>query len=641
MRRTWLGVLVPAALALTLGCQGNTVGPDGRAVVRIDLSGLTRSTLAGRQVGGLTPAAVVQLTVVTGSEVRGPTSIVLDRGQLEAELEVKLPDGPANFVADVISNTGAPLYRGTEEAEIRGAGTRVDIIVRPIAPILAVRPDEIDLGVGERTFTVKNAGVAVLDWSVAAVTPQTLPECDGDCLFFIEDSGQLGPGLEQVVTVLSAPTTATFSVRLTSQTGFVDLAVTGTTAQQASLSIAGLRSAVTGRPINPLALLGDVIVQLDIDPDALAGADLDLLLNGLPFGCESVNTSVAPGLGDGVRASAGVGARARVECLFNTDRTTRACVGGQLSPLFSNGTHVLDASLSFSGGGGLTAQNPQTVNLVNRNFVVLRHLPGSATGDPGNSDGQGTPGANLRRYWGGPRDLDGDGVDDNDLRFAACPVAYDGTVVAGASLAGTTTSGGVSLDLGSGSGRPHSISPPPFIWSVDPGRNARLEDDPFTGTGQRIGSLLSLRDVTGADVTGRFQRAPLDGFWLDFKPPDDRAFSSSDTLQTSGGATAIVHTLKGTLTDTNVINGRIDVFESINPKCGDGDDVLLPVPGRIDRNQVPISNGTGGVTFSEDFRITRPTPFPGVSRWYCFETTGADTLLNKRSVTVFLAVLWL
>lgn len=642
LRRIRRYAMVGAAIAAAGACDSGPVGPEEASLaIRLDLSALQTASIGGRQVTAVTPVEQAVLTVMSGSETRGPFSVALAPGQLEAAFRVKIPKGPTDFRAEVFSNNQTRIYAKDERIEILGDGAPVRIVVDPVDAILAVFPDAIDLNdQGQRQFMVKNAGVRDLMWGVESQTPSSLQECGGPppaaplpCLVFAPSASQLGPGATDAVLVGSRPTTATFGVRITSNVGHVDIGVVGSAAADASVTITGIRT-IAGPPVNPSSVSGDVVVELDVQAGAFGLESIDLLIDGFPIACNQISGSIAPRLSGSAQSRIQM-----VECLLGTDDVSGACVGNQLNPRFFNGSHVLGARITLADATTRTAANTQDLFFTNANHVSVRHLPGSAIGDPANANGQGIIGTNGRQYWGGPADLDGNGFDDNNVRFAACPVAYDGTSVGSIHLAGQSTSGPVSVNLGSGSGNPAPDPSAPFIWSVAPTLNSSLSDDPFSGTGHVIGSFIGVFDVGGANVTSRFTRMPLDLFWMDFAAPAFGGFNPAPPANTSTGATSMTFNIGGVFNDTNVITaGQITVFESTNSTCGDSDDTLLTVAsGRIDQNQISIVNGTSSITFNTSFTVTRPGT---LIRTYCFNVAVKDVLSNGRTAVAASTVDW-
>jgi len=274
-------------------------------------------------------------------------------------------------------------------------------------------------------------------------------------------------------------------------------------AVDATVTIQGLRTIPGNAPVNPTNVSGDINVVLNVEEGDNEVTQIDLLLDGTAIGCTAISTNRVPG--EGVRLSQA--AADEVECFFNTDDVVGECVGDQLDPAFTNGTHTLGAQVTLADGTTRTASNTQEITLVNANFIMLAHIPGITVISKGVN------------YYGGPFDTDGDAADDNVNQIAACPVAYTGTVVDELSLI-ATTGGPQALDLGSGPGVAVTLNPP-FIVTLDPDDNAGVEDDANLGlgTGSVVSTTGAILDEDGLNVTAQFPGVMTAVTFFDYTAP--------------------------------------------------------------------------------------------------------------------------
>ncbi len=281
----------------------------------------------------------------------------------------------------------------------------------------------------------------------------------------------------------------------------------------ATVSILGLALIPGPGSVNPTAVAGDINVSLNVEEGDNTVTAVDLLFNGTPVGCATINTNAVPGQGVSLSTAAGADV---VECFWNTDTFAGVCDGNNLPPQFANGTHTLGAQITLSDGTKRTASNTQQVTLVNTDLLTLVMLPGAQSVVSGGVT-----------YYGGPTDVDGDGTDDNSVDYAVCPVSFAGTTVASLSLVGTSASGN-DVDLGSGPGVADLDSAAPFVWNVDPDDNDRasgnpVEDLPGLTNGHDLDTTGQILDSSGLDVSGQFASASLTDMHHDFTSPDPTA----------------------------------------------------------------------------------------------------------------------
>jgi len=301
----------------------------------------------------------------------------------------------------------------------------------------------------------------------------------------------------------------------------------------ATVSILGLDLVPGPGSVNPTAVAGDINVTLNVEEGDNTVTGVDLLFDGTPVGCTTINTNAVPIQGMSASMVGSGSTSAVIECFWDTDDFAGTCEGNNLSPAFGNGTHTLGARITLEDGTTRTASNTQAVTLVNNDLLTLVMLAG----------GQSVVSGGVR-YYGGPRDLDGDGTDDNPVDLAVCPVSFSGTTVASLGLSGATGST-TDVDLGSGSGAAHLDSSEPFLWTVDPGDNDRVsgnlvEDDVTTNGitgGHDFMTAGTILDAAGLNVTAQFAGATLADIFLDFVSPLPGAGSelTVDGVSTAGG----------------------------------------------------------------------------------------------------------
>jgi len=299
----------------------------------------------------------------------------------------------------------------------------------------------------------------------------------------------------------------------------------------ATVSILGLDMIPGPGSVNPTAVAGDINVSLNVEEGDNTVTAVDLLFNGAPVGCTTINTSTVPGQGVSL-STVGAGS-AVIECFWNTDTFDGTCDGSNLPPQFPNGTHTLGAQITLDDGTTRTASNTQQVTLVNSDLLTLVMLPGAQSLVSGGVT-----------YYGGPRDLDGDGTDDNPVDFAICPVSFNGTTVASLALEGLSNSGPDS-DIGSGSGVAHLDSAEPFVWTVDPADNDRASGNPVEdislggpGGGTDFATTGIILDDGGLNVSTQFAGAAMNDVHLDFTSP---LVMAGAEVTIAGASTMVLH----------------------------------------------------------------------------------------------------
>jgi len=292
---------------------------------------------------------------------------------------------------------------------------------------------------------------------------------------------------------------------------------------EASVTIQGLRTIPGNAPVNPTMVMNDINVVLNVDEGTETVTQVDLLLDGVAIGCQQTAGNVAPGEGVSLSAASDV-----IECFFDSDAVAGACVGDQLAAAIDNGDYTLGARITTSESLTRDASNDQAITIGNSDFIVVAHNQGQAIVSGGVT------------YFGGPEDLDGDGTDDNVNSFAACPVSYNGTVVASMGLQ-ATNGFTAPLDLGSGLGVTDTDTSTPFVWVVDSGDNSVVEDDVNTNgltAGQTVSTAGIILDENALNVTAQFAGTSMGPLFFDFLAPQPNTGGVSEVTLDGGSFAA-------------------------------------------------------------------------------------------------------
>ena len=292
---------------------------------------------------------------------------------------------------------------------------------------------------------------------------------------------------------------------------------------EASVTIQGLRTIPGNAPVNPTMVMNDINVVLNVDEGTETVTQVDLLLDGVAIGCQQTAGNVAPGEGVSLSAASDV-----IECFFDSDAVAGTCVGDQLAAAIDNGDYTLGARITTSESLTRDASNDQAITIGNSDFIVVAHNQGQAIVSGGVT------------YFGGPEDLDGDGTDDNVNSFAACPVSYNGTVVASMGLQ-ATNGFTAPLDLGSGLGVTDTDTSTPFVWVVDSGDNSVVEDDVNTNgltAGQTVSTAGIILDENALNVTAQFAGTSMGPLFFDFLAPQPNTGGVSEVTLDGGSFAA-------------------------------------------------------------------------------------------------------
>lgn len=235
-------VALAAAVATATGCEPATASrAAARGTLVLRLADASGQPLAGsaspalsqqpqRPQQPLVPAASVIAAARLEAAGRAQTLSISVR-QRTARFTVAVPQGEVRFVAQVLGNTGVPLFTGEATTRIDADDFQVTVPLRGVAPVLAVAADTIRLGPNVATpfLRVLNPGSAPLTWAVDSSSP-ALRDCAGRCFAFNTTDVVRLPsvpagGVEVLpfsfVALRVRP--ATTRLRLTSAQGYVDV----------------------------------------------------------------------------------------------------------------------------------------------------------------------------------------------------------------------------------------------------------------------------------------------------------------------------------------------------------------------------------------------------------------------------------
>lgn len=216
-----------AVLALALvGCSEPPAGPAGprTATVAFDAGPLLQSPPEGRPVSVI---ALARLVVTTAGGERTQEA-PLDADATGVAFEVTVPEGPARFEAQVVSNNASLLYTGARDVPVTSDGFEVVLDLEAVAPVLVAAPDSQRtaalLAPAGSPFVLRNRGLDAVTWSVESVEPP-LDGCgEHGCLRILPSRGTVSAGASETLRVSSVSTPAAlYRIRLASAEGTVDL----------------------------------------------------------------------------------------------------------------------------------------------------------------------------------------------------------------------------------------------------------------------------------------------------------------------------------------------------------------------------------------------------------------------------------
>lgn len=204
-----------ALVMLIGGCDGAAIDERAAADLHVDLSALMMSR--PQQEACAHPLDEVVL-MANGREVGRQT--LPENSFVVVFEEVEVEVGEVEFTAEILTNTGAPVFRGSTREEIEGDGFGIELPVEVSAGLLLVCPRSLDTTFNS-TLQLRNAGNQTL--AVEIVPPDA--DCDGEpCLGFDPQEASIAAGsLEPVQVNRAEGDLQTHTVRITSTTGYVDV----------------------------------------------------------------------------------------------------------------------------------------------------------------------------------------------------------------------------------------------------------------------------------------------------------------------------------------------------------------------------------------------------------------------------------
>ena len=182
MGRVFGATVVAAFVMILPGCSLPTDGPK-RAVLNLTVAEQQQQ----RQL--FSPDVTVVQSAEVRVEVDGRTTqterATVGQGQSLIQMEVDLPEAPADFVATILSNNGTRLLEGRTDPITPADGDRVNIRLSRIAPIPGLSPDTVVVamsripggpGVSGRltgfgVVRFANFGISEQSWGFGAVNP--------------------------------------------------------------------------------------------------------------------------------------------------------------------------------------------------------------------------------------------------------------------------------------------------------------------------------------------------------------------------------------------------------------------------------------------------------------------------------------
>ena len=261
MNRFSLLLLAPLTTLPVLGCESATEGSDTRrSEIRLDFGEILRPSTSAQQGIAVSVIDEVTLTVEEEDGSSRTFSETLAPGESEVVFVVQVDAGLVNFSADVLSNNGTLLYTGSAEEEISEDGFEAVITVEPVAPVMVVFPDSIELDPSESgSVDIRNRGIGTLAWQVGDISPantcRIIGTIDvfGPCLDFEIESGTVDSAEAAVLFVFTpADTAEKFNLELTSEQGIVTILVSVVRLQPVKLAfLVQPTSTTTGTIISP------------------------------------------------------------------------------------------------------------------------------------------------------------------------------------------------------------------------------------------------------------------------------------------------------------------------------------------------------------------------------------------------------
>ena len=191
-------VLLVACASAERGGPSRTVSPT---IVLANETRSVSSAPSGPWVSVL-DSIDVRVTAENGDQI--PTGRHLSRYNTTATLQLAFPPGNTTFAAQVLSNTHVSVFSGTMTQLITSDVLSLVLKVTATRPVLLVAPDTAKTNTITTTqFSVYNAGVGSLDWSVAS-TDTAFTRCGAQCTI-TPTSGSVAAGATATMRV-SVPT---------------------------------------------------------------------------------------------------------------------------------------------------------------------------------------------------------------------------------------------------------------------------------------------------------------------------------------------------------------------------------------------------------------------------------------------------
>lgn len=217
--------------------------------------------------------------------VIGSASIPLQRYDSTASTTIELPEGLATFTAEVRSNTGVLLYRGSTTAEVR-EGFNIELPVVADTSVLVIQPDTLRT-TGQRSgvFIVYNAGSKPLFWQLTSIDQRL---CSEGC----NVTPQLG--------TIAARQFSTFKadISLSEPSGVFSFTVSSSVGD-VPVRWAHTRATVTSVTVAPATALVAVQQQVTLTATVLPAAGTPVFWTSSPFAVASVSGGVVLGRGSG------------------------------------------------------------------------------------------------------------------------------------------------------------------------------------------------------------------------------------------------------------------------------------------------------------------------------------------------------
>ncbi|MYG20524.1 MAG: hypothetical protein F4208_13385 [Gemmatimonadales bacterium] len=351
--------------------------------------------------------------------------------------------------------------------------------------------------------------------------------------------------------------------------------------REATVAIFGLSDVRDrSRFIDPTNVAGNINVILDVRPNDETVTGIALTLGEETIQCRGASSDMNP-----VAGIAESGGRIGVDCFFDTDAVSAACVGMQLDPAYSNGDYHLGAFITTDEGETRSTAATQPITLKNSGFVIIAHEPGDRSVVSETTRGL--------TFYGGPS------VEGNVNRFHACPVSYQGTTVGELRLEAVLTDTarpdpneveGARVSFRRADEAPHYPvdDEAPFTWPVSTASwtgNVAVENIPGA-TEHWVENRGPIKNADGLDVSAEFRR---EGGATTRAGPFHFDFSAPRINYPEGLTSEIVVSSVGFAADGGRGNRRISDGDFFSAGTGWGGPARLTV-SNVDENGVDGRN---------------------------------------------------